>query len=222
MGVSIQQWRNAIGCYQAKSSRKVTRTHKSSSAPDFTRPTITTLTILTILAVSLSSYSINSLLQSAASNTTSPSPCRSVSALQFLNIDHLPPWPPDSCTRSCSRFPTSAPVSSPAPQQAWKVPLQQFSSQYSESKSQDINKPWSPCTGSSPCSSSTPSVSLWSGTWSSVRSAAWTTSSQGKDIRIVKNNFWERYTYGNTNKGIQLCNWNIVGGGYLRNKNDII
>ena len=35
------------------------------------------------------------------------------------------------------------------------------------------------------------------------------------------NNFWARYVYGNRNRGIKLCHWN-VGGGYLYNKIDTI
>ena len=40
-------------------------------------------------------------------------------------------------------------------------------------------------------------------------------------LELENCNFWARYTYGNTKKGIKLCHWNI-GGGYLNNKIDTI
>ena len=203
MGVSIQQWRNTIGCYQAKYSRKVSRTHKLSSASFFTRPTIFTLAIFTIFAVSLSSYSILSSVQSTTSWAPSSTTCRSISAHLFINIDHLPPWPPDSCTKPWSRLPTSPPATSPTHQQHWAIPLKHVSPKYSEFKATPLHHTLSSCR-SSPCSSSTPYGSLWLSTWSSTRIPGWTTSSQGKALRIVKNNFWARYIYGNRNKGIKL------------------
>ena len=166
MGVSIQQWRSAIGCFSSKSSFKtVTNTDQSSSASNLPRPNLCTLVILTILTVSLYSYCILDQYNSTVLDCSQFFPSEFLPLQSIVIVNFLPPWPPDSCVKGYQSLnnPTCSLLASPvslstASLLPWLAPAWQASASSS---------PWSTCTSS-----------VWLGTWSPSPPPVWTSPSQ--------------------------------------------
>ena len=187
MGVSIQQWRSAIGCFSSNSFKSVTKTDQSASSANMPRPNLFIIVIFTILTISLYGYCILDNYNSRFSDSSQLYTSESLPIPSSAILNLLPPWPPDSHLKVCQslrfastlsvQYPTYCPQATPAPlllayQLPWKVPWLQSTPFYSE--------PWPACQsstspGTAPWSTST--TSAWFGTCSSSPPPVWAPSS---------------------------------------------
>ena len=108
MGVSIQQWRNAIGCYSSNSSKNVSQSVSSSDSLNLSRQSLPTIVILTVLLCSSTIYLSSTLPRILPALQSEPS-----SVPSFILLNHLPPWPPDTSSKVSSNSPVQSALTAP-------------------------------------------------------------------------------------------------------------
>ena len=174
MGVSINQWRNAIGCHCFNSCKIRTKPFNTSSSTFSTTRKRLFLWILTIIGLfTILTYAV---FTSSILHSTRPPPASqpmwtdsaSTSSSQWPTSSQLPTWQ-TLCTVLCSSWQPHSPVPWLPP---WPPP---WPTALPSSWPPPSPVPWSP---SCPPPWTTCTSSVWLGTWSPSPPPVWTSPSQ--------------------------------------------
>ena len=207
MGISVQQWRSAIGNFYQDSFRMTSKNHKSASTHAPRTSLMIVLTMTTIFsAFSIYSYCVFSPLVQPQQLPRSPSTWSSpwissrYSSTRTSPSSTPPRWRPSWCSQGYRCVTPSSTWSKGFPRH-WPPlwPLPWHSSAGSSSS-------WSLPTHAAPCTPATQESHLFP-----------LLHCIAESLVNVVTNFQARYTNGNRSRGIKICHWN-KGGSFLVNK----